>query len=245
MSCNARRVRSRSAQRQFRYEHHREPRFDDPPGETRSGPDEEEPLRAVSQGHQTALRLRHTLARVERRRHARIRRPDRSRAPPWEGCPRRASPADRTTAIRRARSCLAESRVTMGWPTRRSYAARREAGTCSTHAAAGKPAGLSHLDALLSKSSLVTPRPATPAMNRRRLSAREAPCSTRPWICAAATSARCSESRRASRSPSRRAPKKPATVSPTINATGAICRGRTPRPLEEPSNFCSLGCRVR
>ena len=43
----------------------------------------------------------------------------------------------------------------MGWPIRRSYVARSEAGTCSTQAAAGKPAGLSHLEALLANSLLV------------------------------------------------------------------------------------------
>ena len=94
------------------------------------------------------------------------------------------------------------SGVTMGCPIRRSYAARRESGTCSTHAAAGKPAGLSHLNAFLANWSLVTPVPLASSMNRRRLSVSDAACAMRPRICAAATSARCSESRRASRSAS-------------------------------------------
>ena len=45
----------------------------------------------------------------------------------------------------------------MGCPIRRSYAARPESGTCSTHAAAGKRAGPSHRSALLANWSLVTP----------------------------------------------------------------------------------------
>ena len=130
------------------------------------------------------------------------------------------------------------STVAIGRLVRRSYAARCEAGTCSTHAAAGKPAGLSHLDALLSNSSPASRLPATLSINCARLSARKDPCSTRPRICAAATSARYSEFSRASRSPNRRAPKKAATVSARSSATVAICRGRMldlpsgPRPVE-------------
>jgi hypothetical protein len=117
------------------------------------------------------------------------------------------------------------STVTIGLPVRRSYAARCEAGTCSTHAAAGKLAGLSHLDALLSNSSPASWLPVTLSINCARLSARKDPCSTRPRICAAATSARYSEFSWASRSPNRRAPKKAATVSARTNATVAICPG--------------------
>src|ERR671930_2102178 len=52
----------------------------------------------------------------------------------------------------------------------------------------------------------------------------------RPRICAAATSARCSESLRASRAVSARAPMNAATVSPSASATSAMCRARTPKP---------------
>ena len=53
---------------------------------------------------------------------------------------------------------------------RRSYAARRESGTRSTHAAAGKRAGPSHRSAFLANWGLVTPVLLASSMNRRRLS---------------------------------------------------------------------------
>ena len=136
------------------------------------------------------------------------------------------------------------SGVTMACPIRRSYAARRDAGTGSTHAAAEKRAGLSHRNAFLVNWSLVTPVPLESSMNRRRLSVSEAACAMRPRICTAATSARRSASRRTSRSASTRAAMKPRTVTARNTATRAMCRFAMPIGLactRSPNRLWSCG----